>query len=298
MPIDYDKIVEGRRRNWDPLKPEEVRQQERDDERERTREEREKRTKGAGGGGGYHARRQKAKEESDQRDREKFRLAVRQSVILGSAFVIILSAYFGIERLIEARQRAALLRSMTEVQTIVDDGRVVNDLTTPINAFATWRSAWKRGDVPQIVRLFSSRFLSHATELKSMTEILGEYQRLYRDGRLQATREIAEYFDGAQVIRIPNKPWRQEELALFRSPHLQKIGDPPPGMRYIVAFSYNKNTNSWHFADVREDKYFSIKWNVEGMIKPMRIGPGAITYDDKGFPIDNRQYSRTRRNQP
>ena len=68
MPIDYDKIVEGRRRNWESLKPEEIREQEREAQRERLRKEREEKGKE-----GFFARRQRLKDEAAAEDRKRFR---------------------------------------------------------------------------------------------------------------------------------------------------------------------------------------------------------------------------------
>lgn len=291
MGIDYDKIVEGRRRNWDPLKPDEVRQKEREEERERAREQQE--TKAGRRLGGYHQLRQRLKVEAERDDRARFRIALRQSIVLGSAFIFVLLAFIGIERLIEARRRAALVQTMDKYERVVDDGKFVHDLSTPVGAFATWRSAWARGDVKELVGVFSPRFYSHMAAGRGYNDVYVEYKRLFDTGRLQPTRELAEAFAGAEMLRIPKPPWKNEEIALFRSPHLQIIHEPPPGKRYIAAFSYDANSKSWRFADVREDKYFSVLWDYEAKIRPLRIGPAATTFDESGRAIQKRQNVRT-----
>ncbi|MCC6547116.1 hypothetical protein IT570_08095 [Candidatus Sumerlaeota bacterium] len=283
MPIDYDKIVEGRRRNWESLKPEEIREKEREEKREREKRERE-----ASGKEGFFARRQRLKDEAAAADKRRFRSTLRQSVLMIGGIFLIAGAYLGISHVINKQREAALRRSILDVQALVEKGTVVLDMSTPVKAFGTWRSAWKRNDMQAVVRLLSPRFLSKTSETASRSNIAMEYERLQREGRMEASRELSLHFENTYPIRIPLPPYRDEELAIFKSGEVPVVGQRGPGRFYIVAFSYSKTNKSWHFADVREAKYFSVKWYMEAMIRPMRIGPGATTYDDTGTPISTR----------
>ena len=282
MPIDYDKIVEGRRRNWESLKPEEIREQEREAQRERLRKEREEKGKE-----GFFARRQRLKDEAAAEDRKRFRRSLRQSVVMVGGLLLIAGVYLGITHLIQQQREAALRRSLEEVQALVANGTIVLNTTTPVQAFGTWRSAWKRGDVPTMVKMLSPRYINKATDTKSVADLMQEYERLYREGRLEPVREITLDFETAVAVRVPLPPYRNEELALFKSGEVTKSRENGPPKQYIVALSYNRADKQWYFADVREAKYFSVKWYMEAMIRPMRIGPGATIYTEEGNPIQD-----------
>ncbi len=285
LAMNYDDIERGRRRNWEALKPEEIRQREREERRaERMKELAEKAKKGKTHTAFDRVKRMRQDEES-RADRERFQRVLRQSGVLIGAFIFVILVFYSAQAYLEKRRQERLAAEVTEYDRVLVEGEEVNDLSDPVGALATWRSAWMEGDMARVVSLFSPHFMRQLTKSKPYNVILREYQTLYQKGSLQSTVDMATNFDGPQILRIPRKPWSHGELALFRSDYLLRPGDDPPGRRYILAFSWDAKNEEWRYATLREEKFFSIKWKFESAIQQKVGGMNPVTYDEEGNRI-------------
>lgn len=289
--MDYDQIVEGRRREWDELKPEERRRQEKEAERQKRREEREAKAKTRTS---YERMRSFMQDRAAEEDRALFRRTMRQSLMLVGGFVLVILVVYGGQALVAWRSARAYRVELASYEKVLLQGTMINDLKTPVGAMATWRDAWKKGDMKRLVSLFSSRFFGKLGRNRTYDDVVREYERLYSSGALETQAAIVDGFEGAEIVRIPDKPWTNGELALFRSPLVEKVGATEP-TRYIGAFSYDATSGQWRFADFREAKFFSVKWTQESMITALSAGPNAATYDERGNLIfrDNMRGRRT-----
>lgn len=280
--MDYDQIVKNRRRNWDALKPDEVRQREKEEAREKRRKEREEKEKTVPATS-YDRLRRRLREESERQDKELFERAVRQGGILVGGFVLLIALFYGWGRYLTYRTEQDYLRSLSKFDLALVDGRIVVDLSNPVGALATWRSAWAEGNMDRAVNIFSR---SYQAKLKIPKEdLIRDYKDRYFTNRMEDQLAIIQNFEGAEMIRVNRKPWKDGELAIFRSAFLQRVDEKPPGIRYIVAFSWDAGANEWRFADLREDYFFNVNWNRENMIKPLRKGPSAPRFDITGKQI-------------
>lgn len=287
--MDYESILKGRRRNWDPLKSDEVREAEREEERRKRREEHEKKDKGGGSSRGtFGMLRTRRREREYAEDMERFRKAVRQGVILFSVFLLALAGWLAFNAWREARERALYEREFERYQTVLTGGEVVDDLSTPAAAFATWRSAWLQEDLSKVISIYSPQhFESLTTGNKTRSDLEVEYRLMRQRGLLQHQVDMAANFEGAEIIRAPSRPWRNQELAIFRSAAFLRPGSGPDGVRYVVTFSYDSQSGEWRFADMREAHYFNVRWEMETQIQPVRGGARAIRYDEEGNRLEN-----------
>ncbi len=286
--MDYDSILKGRRRNWDPLKPDEVREREKEEVRRKKREEQEKRAMKPGKLGSFSILRQRRREREMAEDMERFRRALWQGGFLMTGFLLLFGSWMAVNAWLDVREQARFEEQFTQYQEIVTGGEKVEDLSNPSAAFATWQGAWVREDIPRVVSLFSPTYFESLTSAgQTRRDLVEEYTRMRQRGLLQNQVDLANSFGNAEVVRAPGRPWGDGDLAIFRSEALLRPGAGPDGVRFIVAFSYDAESGEWRFADMREAPYFNVRWERESQILPVRGGTRAVRYDEDGNRIEN-----------
>jgi hypothetical protein len=276
--MDYDSIEKGRRRNWDALKPEDQRAREKEEERARKREEREK----AGKQAGYFERRREMLDEARARDIAEYRRALRRSALLGGGLVLAITLQVGISAWLSHRRETAHRNELRRAEERIQSGAVVTSREDPFSAYATWRSAWLTGDMRRVAGMVSPTLLVAIDPRGNRQAVEQRYQDLWARGQLAATQEIAINFVHPEAVRIPERPWRDKQLAIFRSRPVFHADRPTEEIRHILALSYDIGSKSWCFADLREAKYFNVQWEFEGQIKPLKAPNLAEIYDSEG----------------
>jgi hypothetical protein len=277
--MDYDHIVKGRRRNWDPLKPEEVRQREK--EEERARREAERAAKGVGQTG-FQKLRKRFLEANEAADKEEFRRAVLQAIVVLSVFFIAMGLWGVVSMLAAGRARDLFASRVDTYEEMIAANQRVHFLEDPLGAFSTWRSAWVRRDFQDLVNTFSETYLRKAIPNGDRSALVHDYLQVDARGGMEPSVSLAFNLGSPEPVRIPRKPWSKGELAIFRSQPVLQMGEEK---RYIVALSFDSTSGTWRFADLREAPYFNVKWTNETQIAPLRVGLGATRYDEKGNQI-------------
>lgn len=281
--MDYEKLVQGRRRNWDALKPEEVRRREKEEEKQRRAEELEK------AGKKPNVSRTEAyrlkKEEEQAKDVAAFERAKRHGLMLVGGCFAAFMLLICIQQVVGFLRVRAWNSRVVEYSRELAEGKIIQDVKDPVGAFATWRSAWLKGDMKAAVDMFSTRQMRIFSDTNDRARLAGDQQILFDRGVLQSQADFAGYFDYPEIVRIPSRPWRNDDLAIFLSPPVVRVGDPPDGVRFIVAFSYSNTTQRWYFAEGREAQYFNINWKNEAQIPPLKAGPNARRYELDGTEI-------------
>lgn len=278
--MDYDKLVEQRRRNWDALKPEDIRKREREEERERKRKEREEKGKATN-----RDKLDRQKAAADEIAEKEFALAKRQAMMLGGIFLLAVVVVSGISWIYQYRVRAAYLQQIEETSRAILDGKEFQDLSDPVSALATWRSSWMNGNMEQVVEMTAGQEFERIAGNRGRSEVITDYERRLEAGGLDHYLNMAIAMDNPEIIRIPTPPWNEGELAIFRSDYIQRIDEPSPGRRFIASFSWEPRSGEWRFADVREARYFDVDWTRITAIDPMKGGPMAVQYDEHGDRI-------------
>lgn len=280
--MDYDKIVEGRRRNWDALKPEERRALEKEEARQKRKEEMEEKIKSGKRSAAYERLRRAGEDLESEADRQRFRRVLRQSGVLVALFVGVIVTIYAANYILDKRRYKQFVAESSSYNQVLLEGETIDDMSEPVKALATWRSAWMEGDTERIVDTFSTAYMERLTKGKTARQIRGEYQRLKQSGNLDATIAIATAFDSVEAVRLPGKPWTKGELAVFRSSYIARADEEPPGKRYTIALTWEPDYNEWRFADMREAEFFSVKWERESFIQQKVVGGGAVRYDEEG----------------
>lgn len=278
--MDYDKIVKNRRRNWDALKPKEARKREEEEAREQRREEREK-----AGTVTKTERLKKKKEVEETKEKAEYKKATRDAAILIGCFVAFMIVVIIVERTYSRWRIEGWQDSLSSFSQSIASGEDVEDLSDPIGALSTWRSAWIDGDMEKLVGMFSSKYLSKVTVRNSYDQTVGEYKTRFAAGGFPNAIATAQIFGYPDIVHIPSKPWSEEDLAIFRSPEVQFTDEADPHT-YTIAFSWNPQYNEWRFADMRRSDYFNVKWRRESAITAAKAGPNAVRYDLEGNRVN------------
>ncbi|MCC5875921.1 MAG: hypothetical protein JJU11_06855 [Candidatus Sumerlaeia bacterium] len=284
--MDYDDIVKGRRRNWESLKPDEIRKKEKEAERERKREEEEKHGKRSVG---YFEKRQRMVDEARERDLAKYRQTIRLIAIGLGAFAFLVVTITATSALLRMRRMSIYQAKASEYDTAVLSGERIRDYSDPVSAFASWRGAWIDTDPDAIIESYSNTYKELLEPSGNMNALRARYASMVQSGALEATRDIAISFLDPELFRIPSRPWRHEQLALLRSQPFERFttsSEEESVFRYMIAFSYDSRSESWRFADLREEVYFSVRWQDEGQIRPLQGPARATRYDSTGRPLN------------
>ncbi len=281
--MDYDSIAKGRRRNWKPLLPEEVRKEEAEARREAAREKRKGKKSTELGREEY---RRRFREDSEERDQALWLRTKRQSIILLGGFLLLALGWSGFKLGMKSWRIRENREALSQVQSDLAGGATIADLSTPPFAFATWRSAWLTGDMRTAVSMLSATTFRAITKNRSRPEVMRQWADMYSRGAYESRIQLAQAFEKAEVLAIPSKPWSDGDLAVFRSaPYLRpkEMGEPH---RYTLAFSYDSNSKQWLFADLRDADFFSVRWLSEKQIMPVKSGLNATRYNESGYPIN------------
>ena len=278
--MDYESLQKQRRRNWNAPKLQEVRRREKEAEREREREKKDTKKEG------IHTRRARKEEEKAERNRQEYRRTVRQVSWLVGVFLLAIVVVLSAEKLLDMRRRGAMREQLERYNLTMRNGELIDNLQDPVGALATWRSAWMEGDMEKLIGLFSRDYYDKISGTRNRNSVINEYKQIYNRGAFESEVELAGFFDYPGMVRMPGRPWSDQELAIFRSPYIMRTGDEPPGTRFIAAFSYDSRSGEWRFADAREAQFFNVNWESEPAIREMRAGPNAIRYDEEGDPIE------------
>ena len=277
--MDYDKIVAGRRRNWDALKPDDVREKESEEKRAAQQAELEKKGSRLSG---YHRFREHLMKQKAAADAAEFIQSRRQILAAVGAFMLAFFLWNGVQFLRDIWNRTTVVNNIAKLEVEIMAGKTINDLKTPEGALATWRSAWMNGDMPILADSLSDKHVSRLVKSADRTRLALDFKRQYAANLFESTIDLASNFYGADPIKIPRTPWSDGELAMFRSLHFQRFDEPAPGRRYIAMFAWDAKRKVWRFADMREEEVVSVKWRYESNIQALAAGPNAQRYDEDG----------------
>lgn len=279
--MEYDKIVEGRRRNWDGLKPEEELRREKEEERAKKKADWEERIKKGEAPASYGKGRELKHREAQELDLRNYRHVKKQSIILLGGFVLLFLLVFGVERFFAWRTHKNYQEALDKYEIALVAGEEVVDRSSPVAALATWRSAWARGDTNTVVDLYSTRYLRRKSAKGKPDQLKREYATLFRKGSLSSMQELALRFKGASVLMIPRSPYTHGELAVFLSEPIRRTKEKK-AIVYSAAFAYDRRSKDWKLADIRPEDFFSVAWEIERDIQRMVGGATAVRYDKKG----------------
>ncbi len=299
--MEYDDLVKGRRREWEKLKPPEQRRAEARERREAELNAAEEAAAARANSPrmpgdtsenepvvrkGYFERRQEKLDKAREADMAQFGRARRLAYgVLGFLVVLFLGSW-SVRAIARFNAKGEYQQELDKLESLASVGHRLEIFKSPTGALLSWRSSWIRKDAWAVWRTLSSKVQQDLSRAKNVSLAVGEMQSRMKSGAYDGHIDLIRKFEKPEIVRLPLPPYRNGELAIFRSQPIAREGSKFPPQKWIVAVAWSTELKEWRFSEFREAEYFSVKWTVEPMIMPKMGGMRAIRYDEDGHPLN------------
>jgi hypothetical protein len=258
--LRYDDIKKGRRRDWDKLQnPEEKRRR----EQEKLEQDPEyQKSKSA-----LKMMEERRKNEIDEGKEEwvrlKRKLRWRVGAVLAVALILMawqLTRVYNYHHSLEKQLQDSDLLVMQRVE--------YSKYNDPADAFVSWRSAWARSDLQDVIRTDSPRRLKRLYGEGNVALRLAD---LHRRGVTGDVRKVALNFGRPELVRLPERPYQSQELAVFKSGRIvlrtpQSVAAGRGGEvtrdRWVAAFVWEPSLREWRLEELRPDHQWDDSWRI------------------------------------
>lgn len=263
MPIDLEEIRKGRRREWDALKDPEVRREE-----ERARREADP---------DYQKRKtawQKRHDRVTYRrgvEEERWRKVKRETALIGGGALALLLLLFAVNAILDYRAQGRQERKIAAIRAQIDAGEPFIGFRDPMEAWASWRSAWLRRDARALYRTYSPRRSGSTDRNHSETHAIERLQGQIDSGDMDTQVLLAKAFHDPEIVRIPRGRPMGGELAVFLSEPVklnEAMGQP---QRYVLALVFEEDFNEWRVEDIRDRDVWNDRWRYYTQISTSRV---------------------------
>lgn len=210
--------------------------------------------------------REQSLHEQHEKDRKEWQRTKRQlmwfGAIAGGALVI----FLGIQQVGRLFAGGHEKREMREFMHRAEKKESFYDLSTPIRAMATYRNNWMRGDMRPLWEMTVTQVQKDILAVRGVEKHIAEQRRLYLGGAFHDWLEVLRGLDNLEYLQRPSLPYRDGELAVFRS----KPMPPPRGqrdpIRYVFVFAYQKG--KWKYVQSGPESTWKTTWTSLYQIKP------------------------------
>ncbi len=204
--------------------------------------------------------------EERERGLEEWQKTKKQLILLGiiagSVLVVVLVVSFVLQLLAGGREQVEMARYMK----MAGRKEIIHDLSTPVRALATYRSAWLRGDMRQIWKMTSPAIKKDILAARSESQHILDQLHLYTSGSFASWVDVMKDMNEPEFLFKPAKPYRDGELAVFRTqPYTPPQGNRIP-IRYAISFAYNDG--EWQFFQSTPETSWVSSWDTIYDAKP------------------------------
>jgi hypothetical protein len=258
--LRYDDIKKGRRWDWDKLQnPEERRRR----ELEKLEQDPEyQKSKSA-----LKMMEERRKNEIDEGREEWVRLKRKLRWRVGTVLAVaLLLMAWQLTRVINYHQ--SLEKKLLDADMIVSQRQEYIKYDDPADAFVSWRSAWARTDLQDIIRSDRPRRLKR---LYGEGNVAARLADLNRRGLTGDVRRVALNFGKPELVRIPERPHQSQELAVFKSGRIvlrtaQSVAAGRGGEvtrdRWVAAFVWEPSLREWRLEELRPEHQWDDSWRI------------------------------------
>lgn len=255
-PIDLDQIRQGRRREWEKLLDPEERQRRKDAERAERMAAKAK-------------AREVIKAEEERKDREQWIRTRRRVIVLFTCLAIAIAGWTGFKVTLHMLHESMLRDRIADVKRQVDSGQRYLDLTDPIKALGSWRSAWLRLSAIDMIRMRSSAADGKKSRL-SVGEKIKRLQQKLDQGAQMSEAEIVAAFADPQIVRWPGSKWRRGELAVFASDPVKRTTAWEDPQEWVMVFVWDETAGEWRYHELRKRAQWRERWTHVSQIQVIR----------------------------
>ncbi|MEQ8820398.1 MAG: hypothetical protein RLY93_09135 [Sumerlaeia bacterium] len=263
-PVSYSDIKKGRRREWDPLLPPDERRR-REDEARAAKQEATAKYKS------FLKRRQENLEKQRQDDEVKFRQVMRQVTIAGVILGALLLLYGGYSAYRSIQAERARSGKLVEYSRQMDSGFEFSSLDDPIEAWASWRSAWLKKNAQGLFDTYGPDLRRQVLDSTGSNEYVRYQQQRFRTGLLDTDISLARGFDSPKYLHQPTRPYSDGELAVFVSRPISRAETREKPRPWIAAFVYQDADDTWRFQEVRPLSQWRESWDHANQVAPQAI---------------------------
>lgn len=266
MPLSYDDIQQGRRREWDKLRSPEER-------KEREREEREKLEQDPD----YVKRmtalqkRDKRREDEREQDRRRWGRTKRDVTIIAAITLGIILFMAGVSWSVRSAVQASRdERARQVIQALVEGGRYAS-FSDPFETWGSWMNGWMRRDAASIYRTYSESMALRTRGSLQPEAYIADLQRQLTTGQKDHIREIAEKFGHPEILHIPGGKPRKGEMAVFRSRpmYMRAVAASAP-QRWVLAMTWDDKLKEWRVEELRHENSWNDSWKYTTQIAGVR----------------------------
>lgn len=296
MSIDYEKIQQGRRREWkELLSPEERARRRKEEEAKAPPDQKKPKSWLRLRDEQLEARLESDKAQWTAAKRKVQRIMIAVVVVIG-AFMIAMMIWMSV-----ARQR--MTDKFETLEPLLKRGQTYQVYGDPADAWASWRSALMRGDGRALARVESAARQQRNRGQRAATAYIAQLDDMLKRGRMVNERHVATLFSSPTLLTMPDSPWGEGELAVLASrplPPAPQQTNPPRGARnrtpqpaqrppattpttrpatptptdakttvWVLALSYNREAREWRFEDLRTQKHWDPSWTYAAQIRPV-----------------------------
>ncbi len=262
MPIEFDEIQRGRRREWDKLKDPEQRREEERRRREEDEELQEKKSR--------LKKKEEAKATQLEKDQEEWQRAKKQVIVIVSTLLAALAVYVGVKWTIGYAVRQTRGDRIDELAALVNSGEPYEGYDTALEAWATWRTAWIHRDAALLYRLYSPGQRKRATRKGSDRKFINSMQKRMEAGVFDKYVAIATQFSKPEIFRLPVSPSDGDLAVLKMTFHDPRLPEGSNEMVWVLALAFDGRLDRWGFEDLRSDDAWLDRWDAVDEISVRR----------------------------
>lgn len=258
MPINLDEIRKGRRRDWEKLQNPEER-------REKQREEREKilqRSKQKS----WMRKRDEDRRNLSEEEEIKWQRSKKRSIILAGSFIgfLLLSSLWNFA--VYRYQESARLEHRNKLQALVDSGVLYENFTSPLDTWASWRSAYLKKNSETLYNSYSKDYMKRTAGGTSPTEWKRKQTDRFKSDLEDRNLIIAQGFDEPKIRYYPK--WGQRNGALCV---LQETIEFPANyggtkLDYVLVLVWDSSLSQWKVEELRNAEAWRDNWTTKSQI--------------------------------
>ncbi|MDK2971692.1 MAG: hypothetical protein PWP23_1447 [Candidatus Sumerlaeota bacterium] len=264
MPLSYEDIEKGRRREWKQLMDPEERKRREEEAREKDPE--------------YQKRKSAARRRNDrQKIRDEARetewqVARRKVMVRTSIAIGILLLILGIQWLAGFLWKKATYDRRAELESVaVSRHKPYQNFSSPLDTWASWRNAWIRLDAEDVVATYSESNIKKSVGKQDPKQYALYLQRRIREGHMNTYVDLAQRFSMPEILRLPTSNPRDGELAVFASQPVKVRGVLNGAQAWVLAVSWDEKKQKWLVEDIRSEASWDPKWSHVNMIQVSKL---------------------------
>jgi len=205
-------------------------------------------------------------ERERQADREEWSRTKRQLMVLGAIVAAVLLTLFIISAVWRALAGGREAVEMKDYMKRAAKGEYIDDISDPIRALATYRSAWIRGDMRLVWEITTPAVKKDILAVRSERQHILDQLHQYSSGANKEWVNLLRDLNDPKYLRRPSKPYSRGEVAVFLTqPHAPERGNRP-ATRYVIVFVYNHG--DWEYFEGVPGDTWESDWDTIYDAKP------------------------------